>query len=74
MVLKGLSGVVVKQALESIRPFAKQLYIDKSIANDNLLRQYPEYRAPDMNALLDNVVQYLMREKWGAGVNASDAA
>ncbi|MCP5245550.1 MAG: SDR family oxidoreductase [Burkholderiales bacterium] len=64
-VLTGVSGMVVKQALDSIRPFSKQLYIEKNISNGNLLKHYPEYPSPDMAVLLDKVIQFLMREKWG---------
>lgn len=64
-VLKGLSGAVVKQALDSIRPFAKQLFIEKDIANQRLIGATPDYPTPDMPLLIDNVIQYLMQTKWG---------
>lgn len=64
-VLKGLSGAVVKQALDSIRPFARQLFIEKDIANQQLLGATPEYSVPDMPVLIDNVIQYLVGTKWG---------
>jgi hypothetical protein len=64
-VLKGLSGAVVKQALDSIRPFAKQLFIEKDIANQQLIGAKPDYPTPDMPLLIDNVIQYLMQTKWG---------
>lgn len=73
-VLTGISGMMVKQALDSIQPFSKQLYIEKYINNDNLLKHYPEYPSPDMKVLLDNVIQFLMREKWGANSNAQTKA
>ena len=64
-VLKGLSGAVVKQALESIRPFAQQLFIEKDVANQQLLCATPGYPIPDMPVLIDNVIQHLMQTKWG---------
>ncbi|MCI0504566.1 MAG: SDR family oxidoreductase [Gammaproteobacteria bacterium] len=64
-VLKGLSGAVVKQALDSIRPFAKQLFIAKDVANQQLLEACPGYVIPDMPRLIDNVIQYLILTKWG---------
>ncbi|HEY5603627.1 MAG TPA: SDR family oxidoreductase [Gammaproteobacteria bacterium] len=64
-VLKGLSGAVVKQALDSIRPFAKQLFIEKEVANQQLLEVCPGYAIPDMPRLIDNVIHYLIRTKWG---------
>jgi hypothetical protein len=73
-VLTGLSGAVIKQALDSIRPFSKQLYIEKSINNGNLLNHYPEYDIPDMRQLLDNVIKFLMFERWGQTADESGRA
>jgi hypothetical protein len=56
---------VVKQALDSIRPFAKQLFIEKDIANRQLLGATSGYPIPDMPQLIDNVIQHLLLTKWG---------
>ena len=68
-VLKGLSGAVVQQALDGIRPFAKQLFIVKDPVNDKVMEAYPDYETPDMHRLIDNVIQYLMITKWGREVH-----
>lgn len=72
--LTGVGGMVVRQALDSIRPFSKQMYIEKNIRNDNLKKHYPQYAAPDMKVLLDKVIQYLVREKWGTSGDANSQA
>lgn len=63
--LSGLSGQVVSQAVESIRPFAPQMFIDKAFDNDRLLTALPHLHAPDAEALVRNTVRYLVRSKWG---------
>lgn len=63
--LDSLGGLVVKQALESIKPFSAQMFLCKEIHNDNLRMAYSDYSAPDTEALIDNVVQHLIRTRWG---------
>jgi len=63
--LRGLSAQVVSQAVESIRPFAKQLFVGKSFQNDNLRAALTQYRAPDPQQLVLNTVHYLVQTKWG---------
>ncbi|RLT95075.1 SDR family oxidoreductase [Ketobacter sp.] len=63
--LKGLSAQVVSQAVESIRPFAQQLFIHKAFHNDNLRAALDHYQAPDPTALLAATVQTLIHTKWG---------
>jgi len=63
--LKGLGGAVVREALESIRPFSKQLFIAKDIRNDNLSSACPDHRAANIHTLTDNVASYLVNTRWG---------
>lgn len=63
--LRGLSGQVVSQAVESIRPFARQLFVSKSFHNDNLRAALSQYRAPDPQQMTLNTVGYLVQTKWG---------
>lgn len=63
--LSGLSGQVVSQAVESIRPFAPQMFIDKAFDNARLLTALPQASAPDAESLVRNTVRYLVRSKWG---------
>lgn len=63
--LDGLGGIVVRQALQSMRPFVKQMYITKDIDNQNFRSEFPGYASPNMESLLGNVVQNLIETKWG---------
>ena len=66
--LSGLSGQVVSQAVESIRPFAPQMFVTKQFYNDQLRGSIDRYRAPDPETLVRNTVQYLVHTKWGREV------
>lgn len=63
--LRGLSGQVVSQAVESIRPFARQLFVTKAFHNDNLRGALSHYRAPEPEQMALNTVRYLVQTKWG---------
>lgn len=63
--LRGLSGQVVSQAVESIRPFARQLFVTKAFQNDNLRAALSHYRAPEPEQMTLNTVRYLVQTKWG---------
>lgn len=64
--LKGLGGTVVREALESIKPFSRQLYIIKDIRNDNLLKAAPNLPPIHLSSLVSNVTNNLVNSKWGA--------
>ncbi|HVL00548.1 MAG TPA: SDR family oxidoreductase [Dongiaceae bacterium] len=66
--LSGLSGQVVSQAVESIRPFAPQMFVTKQFNNDQLRVALDRYRAPDPETLVRNTVRYLVQTKWGREV------
>jgi len=59
------SGGVVQQALGSIEPFAKQLFIEKSFQNDRLRNALPSYAAPDPLELARSTARSLVATKWG---------
>lgn len=63
--LTGLSASIVSEAVNSIQPFAPQLFIHKSFDNSNLVQTLPNYQAPNMMQLTENVVQHLIDTKWG---------
>lgn len=63
--VSGFGGAVVTDALASIRPFARQLFIDKDVRNTEVQRGYGNYRAPEPRSLLHNVVQSLVASRWG---------
>jgi nucleoside-diphosphate-sugar epimerase len=63
--LTGLSASIVSQAVNSIQPFAPQLFIHKAFANDHLVAAIDDYQAPQMMQLTENVVQHLIDTQWG---------
>ncbi len=60
---KGFTGVILKQAVESIKPFAPQMFSDKDFHVS-----LPAFAAPDNDAyqreLLRSALQHLMHEVW----------
>lgn len=56
---------IVGQAMSSIRPFAKQLFVTKDIDNSRLRSLMPQYRAPDPRQLTRATTRYLAESKWG---------
>ena len=62
------SGQVVNQAVSSISPFAKQLFIEKAVQNHQLRAALPSYQAPDPRELVQRICAYLVRTKWGREV------
>jgi thioester reductase-like protein len=55
---------IVNQAAASIRPFARQLYIDKDVCNNNASQLLPAYQAPDAKALTRVMCDHLVKTKW----------
>jgi nucleoside-diphosphate-sugar epimerase len=62
------SGLVSK-AVSSISPFAKQLFIEKDIYNDNTMKNIPDYNVPDPEQFISNTCRYLVKTKWGLASN-----
>ncbi len=68
LVVEGISRLgaeVIGQAVSSVAPFSRQLFISKEIRNDNLVSAYDRYRAPDGRLLIRKTCDYLVRTKWG---------
>jgi nucleoside-diphosphate-sugar epimerase len=63
--IEGFGGDVVKQALRSVAPFARQLFASKDFANARLRTVMPDYHAPDPRALARAVCGALVRTRWG---------
>ncbi|HVF89062.1 MAG TPA: SDR family oxidoreductase [Blastocatellia bacterium] len=63
--VNSFGGSVVNQALASVAPFGRQLFIRKEIQNDNLVAGLESYRSPDARRLIENACEYLARTKWG---------
>jgi len=68
LVAEGVSsfgGVVVSQAISSIAPFARQLFVEKDIQNQRLIANMTAYRAPEARQLIRNACEHLVRTRWG---------
>jgi thioester reductase-like protein len=63
--ISAFGGGIVNQAVSSVAPFGKQLFIHKQIQNHNLVSALESYRAPDARQLIRNTCEYLVRTKWG---------
>jgi nucleoside-diphosphate-sugar epimerase len=59
------TGGIVNQAVGSMAPFARQLYISKSIENKNLVAALPRYETPDPKQLIRNTISVLLASRWG---------
>lgn len=55
---------VLAQALESVAPFAPQLFLDKQVETRNLHSALPGLAAPDSAALVKPVCDELIRNHW----------
>jgi nucleoside-diphosphate-sugar epimerase len=58
-------GSIVNQALSSVSPFARQLFIKKEFRNEKLVSALGDYRSADQHQLVRNTCDYLVRSKWG---------
>ena len=63
--VNSFGGSIVNQALSSVAPFGRQLFIRKEIQNGNLVSGLKIYRSPDARRLIENTCEYLVRTKWG---------
>jgi len=63
--VRTFSGGVLDQAVSSVAPFAKQLFVRKDVRNEKLAGALEDYRAPDASELLRKTCDYLIRTRWG---------
>jgi len=61
----GFTDGITKQAVSSVSPFARQLFIDKDVENGNLRRVLADYEVPDAEQLVRLTCSYLCQTKWG---------
>lgn len=66
-------GSPVNQALESVSPFARQLYVHKDVSNERLRRVWPDYAAPDPRAFITATAAHLVTTRWGRAERAGHA-
>lgn len=62
-------GEIVRQALASVAPFAKQLFLEKDVRNERLASLVGEYRTLDPEALLRNTCRRLVATRFGRETN-----
>lgn len=62
---RSLRAGPIYDALESVAPFAAQLYLPKTFANTRLHKAWPGYFAPDPVRLVTATVDCLVRTRWG---------
>ena len=63
--LGAFAGGVVNQAMDSVAPFARQLFITKEVQNANLIAALGRDPAPDPSAVVAGACRHLIRTKWG---------
>ncbi|MDB5038123.1 MAG: hypothetical protein JWQ35_1651 [Bacteriovoracaceae bacterium] len=65
-VVQGMGGEVMSQALATIMPIAKQLFVNKKVKNDNtIVGMESEYKTPNTRELLTRVTENLIQTNWG---------
>lgn len=66
-----MRGGPIYDAVMSVAPFARQLYLPKAFRNGELLAAWPGYKAPDPLALIAATTQWLVETRWGRQVAGS---
>ena len=70
--ISAFGGGIVNQAVSSVAPFGKQLFIHKQIRNHNVVAGLKNYKAPDAKKLIRNTCEYLVRTRWGKRTDTSE--
>jgi thioester reductase-like protein len=63
--MDGFGGEALRQALASVAPFAKQLFVTKDLRNERLAARMSDYRAPEPRELVRAACGHLVRTRWG---------
>jgi nucleoside-diphosphate-sugar epimerase len=63
--IRSLRRGPVPEALESVAPFAAQLYLPKAFSNVRLRKAWPGYQAADPRELVSATVRQLVATRWG---------
>ena len=58
-------GGMVRRSLQSVVPFARQLFVAKELANVRLRAALDDYRPPDAAALVRRTCDWLVASRWG---------
>jgi nucleoside-diphosphate-sugar epimerase len=60
-----LGSAIMRQALRSMSPFARQLYVQKDFDNRRLRSAVPDYEPPDYRAQIVRAIEHMIETKWG---------
>jgi len=63
--VESFGGEVVKQALRSMTPFARQLYVRKEFGNRRAREILKDYAPEHSDPLIDRVSRHLISTRWG---------
>lgn len=63
--ISDMNSGMVAQALDSMAPFAQQLFIHKDVRNQHMRSVLPGYTEPDLHLLTSRVCQNLAATRWG---------
>jgi len=63
--LDTFGGSIVNQAMSSVSPFARQLFVEKEFRNDKLVSALESYKTPDERQIIRNTCEYLVQTRWG---------
>lgn len=69
--VESFASPVTRQALQSMTPFARQMYSCKAVANTRLRHELADYEPPDHRVQLANTVRRLIETKWGRNAPSS---
>lgn len=58
-------GGLVRQSLQSVVPFARQLFVAKQLDNSRLRSALAAYKAPDAAGLVTRTCDHLVASRWG---------
>ncbi len=72
--VQGFGGTVMKQAVASVTPFSKQLFLNKDVSNARLVSHLDGYRAPDPGKLVERICAYHIQTRWGRDAMSSPLA
>jgi thioester reductase-like protein len=62
--VQGFGGQVLAQAVTSIAPFGKQLYIQKNILNAHMKESYPGFTDHNAEKIIENTCEDLMKKNF----------
>lgn len=62
---RAFSGSIIGEGLDSVAPFAPQLYCEKQVENEALRIAWPGYTSESGSLLVRNACEQLLLTRWG---------